>query len=101
MLTRDQNELLTRVEGDAPMGSLMRAHYWIPAALSSQIVEDGAPLRVRLLGDDFVAFRAADGRVGFFDAHVVPLNMVVPAGDDDDTPVVDFYAAASVAPPTS
>jgi phthalate 4,5-dioxygenase oxygenase subunit len=67
VLTREQNELLTRVEGDAPMGRLMREHYWIPAALSSQIVEDGAPLRVRLLGEDYVAFRATDGRVGFFD----------------------------------
>ena len=41
MLTREQNDVLTRVEGDAPMGKLMREHYWIPAALSSQIVEDG------------------------------------------------------------
>jgi phthalate 4,5-dioxygenase oxygenase subunit len=67
MLTREQNDVLTRVEGDAPMGKLMREHYWIPAALSSQIVEDGVPLRVRLLGQDFVAFRATDGRVGFLD----------------------------------
>src|SRR5580704_13974000 len=49
------------------MGRLMREHYWIPAALSSQIVEDGAPQRVRLLGKDYVAFRATDGRIGFFD----------------------------------
>jgi nitrite reductase/ring-hydroxylating ferredoxin subunit len=49
------------------MGMLMREHYWIPAALSSQIVADGAPLRVRLLGKDYVAFRATDGRVGFLD----------------------------------
>lgn len=67
MVTAVENELLTRVEGDAPMGRLMRKHYWIPACVSSQLVADGAPLRVRLLGRDFVAFRATDGRVGFFD----------------------------------
>jgi phthalate 4,5-dioxygenase oxygenase subunit len=67
VLTREQNELLTQVEGDAPMGRLMRDHYWVPAAMSSQVVEDGVPLRVRLLGQDFVAFRATDGRVGFLD----------------------------------
>jgi phthalate 4,5-dioxygenase len=66
MLTHDQNETLTRVEGDAPMGHLMREHYWIPAVLSSQLVADGTPVRVRLLGDDHVAFRTADGRIGFF-----------------------------------
>ena len=66
MLTYEQNERLTRVEGDAPMGRLMR-NYWIPAVLSAQLLADGAPLRVRLLGSDHVAFRAADGRVGFFD----------------------------------
>jgi phthalate 4,5-dioxygenase oxygenase subunit len=65
VLTHDQNDRLTRVEGDAPMGRLMR-RYWIPAVLSSQLVADGTPQRVRLLGLDHVAFRATDGRVGFF-----------------------------------
>ena len=34
MVTREENELLTRLEGDAPMGRLMREHSWIPFALS-------------------------------------------------------------------
>ncbi|BCW91144.1 Phthalate 4,5-dioxygenase oxygenase subunit [Alphaproteobacteria bacterium SO-S41] len=67
MLTTRENELLTRVEGDAPMGRMMRATYWIPAATSRTLIADGTPQRVRLFGDDFVAFRATDGRVGFFD----------------------------------
>ena len=67
MVTKKKNELLTRVEGHAPMGRLMRENYWIPACLSSQLVADDAPLRVRLLGTDYVAFRATDGRVGFLD----------------------------------
>ncbi|MGE3325554.1 MAG: Rieske 2Fe-2S domain-containing protein [Acidimicrobiia bacterium] len=67
MLSREQNDLLTRVDGDAPMGALMRENYWVPALLSSQIEPDGAPMRVRLIGRNYVAFRATDGRVGFFD----------------------------------
>ena len=67
MVTREENELLTRVEGDAPMGALFREHYWIPALVSSQLVADGPPVRVRLVGRDYVAFRATDGRVGFLD----------------------------------
>ncbi len=67
MLTQEQNERLTRIEGDAPMGVLMREHRWIPAALSSQLVADGAPRRIRLLGKDYVAFRDTQGRIGFLD----------------------------------
>lgn len=67
MLTQEQNRLLTEVEGDAPFGQLMRERYWIPCARTAALVADGAPQHVRLLGDNFVAFRATDGRIGFFD----------------------------------
>jgi nitrite reductase/ring-hydroxylating ferredoxin subunit len=64
MLTREQNELLTRIEGDAPMGQLLR-EYWIPACRAEKLEREGAPERVRLFGENFVAFRGTDGRVGF------------------------------------
>jgi phenylpropionate dioxygenase-like ring-hydroxylating dioxygenase large terminal subunit len=67
MLTRAENELLTRLEGDAPMGRLMRENYWLAFALASQLVPGEAPMPVRLLGENYVAFRAQDGRIGFFD----------------------------------
>src|SRR5262245_20149058 len=41
VLTSEQNERLTRVEGDAPMGVLMREHRWIPAVLSLELLADG------------------------------------------------------------
>ena len=64
MLTAQENTLLTRVEGDAPMGQLMRRH-WVPAALSEQVAEpDGTPVRIRLFGEDLVAFRDTEGRLG-------------------------------------
>ena len=34
MLTQQENELLCRVEGDAPMGQMMR-RYWLPAIASA------------------------------------------------------------------
>jgi phthalate 4,5-dioxygenase oxygenase subunit len=69
MLTAAENDVLCRVEGDAPMGRLMRAH-WLPACLSEEVAEpDGAPLRVRLLGEELVAFRDSDGRLGVMDEH--------------------------------
>ena len=43
MLTKEENELMCRVEGDAPMGQVMRRH-WIPACLSEEVLEpDGKP----------------------------------------------------------
>ena len=64
MLSREDNELLCRVGPGTPMGALMR-QYWIPAALSSELPEpEGSPLRVRLLGEDLIAYRTASGAVG-------------------------------------
>ena len=69
MLTAEENDLLCRVEGDAPMGQLMRRH-WIPACLSEEVAEpDGAPVKVRLLGEDLVVFRDSDGRLGVLDEY--------------------------------
>jgi nitrite reductase/ring-hydroxylating ferredoxin subunit len=46
------------------MGEMMR-RYWLPALTSTEIPEpDCPPVRVRLLGEDLVAFRDTDGRVG-------------------------------------
>jgi len=64
MLSREENELLTRVGPGTAMGNLMR-QYWIPALIATELPEpDGAPLRVRLLGEDLLAFRTTSGQVG-------------------------------------
>jgi len=67
MLNAEQNANLTRVESDAPMGALLRSWAWFPFAISTQLVAGDAPLRVRLLGVDYVAFRTTDGQIGFID----------------------------------
>ena len=67
MLSHADNEILTRTDRGTPMGDVMRC-YWMPALLSSELPEpDGAPVRVRLLGEDLVAFRDTNGRVGLLD----------------------------------
>jgi phenylpropionate dioxygenase-like ring-hydroxylating dioxygenase large terminal subunit len=64
MLSQEDNELLCRVGKGTPMGELMR-QYWIPAVLTSELpADDGPPMRVRLLGEDLIAFRATSGAVG-------------------------------------
>jgi len=69
MLPREENELLTRVGHGTAMGCTMRL-YWIPALLARELEEpDGPPVRVRLLGEDLVAFRDSDGQVGLVDEY--------------------------------
>jgi phthalate 4,5-dioxygenase len=66
MLTREENERLCRVGPETPMGRMMR-RYWLPALSSSDLEAGGDPKRVRLLGEDLVAFRDDRGRVGLLD----------------------------------
>ena len=51
------------------MGDLMR-RFWIPALLSEELPErDAPPRRIRVLGEDLLAFRVSDGRVGIVEPH--------------------------------
>src|SRR5215468_10720231 len=66
MTTAVEGAELTRVGPGTVMGELMR-QYWIPAAMSSELKRDGAPLRLMLLGEKLIAFRDSAGRVGVMD----------------------------------
>jgi phthalate 4,5-dioxygenase len=60
----DDHELLAQTTRGTPMGDLLR-RYWTAALLSKELPErDGAPVRVRLMGEDLIAFRDTHGRVG-------------------------------------
>ncbi len=63
MLSSEENAQLTHVGPGTPMGAVMR-HYWLPAVCSAELEAGGRVKRVRLLGEDLVAFRAPDGTVG-------------------------------------
>ena len=67
MLTAEENDLLCRVVGQAPMGQLMRRH-WTPVCLVEEVPDpDGTPVRARLFGEDLVVFRDTNGAVGVLD----------------------------------
>jgi len=69
MLSKEDNELLTRVGPGTPMGNMLR-EYWIPAVLTEELQHpDGPPIRLRLLGEDLVLFRDSAGRVGLLGNH--------------------------------
>ncbi len=69
MLTRDENETLARVGRGTPMGDLFRC-FWLPAFLADDLPQpDCEPIRIRLLGEDLVAFRDTSGRIGVVDAY--------------------------------
>ena len=64
MLPKDENELLCRVGPGTPTGDLLR-QYWFPAMPSFELpAPDCPPKRVRLLGEDLVAYRDTSGNVG-------------------------------------
>src|SRR6478672_13216348 len=66
MVSKENNELLTHIETGTPMGQVLR-QYWVPAVRSARLEVDGAPVRLRLFGENFVAFRDTNGKVGFLD----------------------------------
>ena len=67
MLSQADNELLTRTGAGTPMGELFR-RFWQPVLLSPELpAPDGPPVRVQVLGENLIAFRDTDGRVGLVD----------------------------------
>jgi phenylpropionate dioxygenase-like ring-hydroxylating dioxygenase large terminal subunit len=63
MLTKEQNELLTRTGPGTPGGRLFR-RYWQPVALAEELPPGAEPQPVRLLGEDLVLFRDAKENIG-------------------------------------
>ncbi len=66
MLSKEDNDLLNNVEPGWPMHDLFK-QYWLPFLRSAALIADGAPHKVELLGEFYVAFRGSNGRVGFMD----------------------------------
>ena len=69
MLSREENDMLTQTGPETPMGELFR-RFWIPTCLESEIPSaDCPPVRVKLLGENLIAFRDSDGTPGLVDAN--------------------------------
>jgi len=63
-LTRQENEDLTRVGPGTVMGDYLR-RFWHPVVRAAKLEPDGAPVRIRLLGEVFVTYRTKANRIGF------------------------------------
>lgn len=61
-----EDEEITHVDPGTPLGEYMR-RFWQPVCMSSQL--KNVPLKIRILGEDLVAFRDKAGRVGVMARH--------------------------------
>ncbi|SLN56400.1 Rieske 2Fe-2S domain-containing protein [Roseisalinus antarcticus] len=66
MITAEENVDLCRVGRGTLMGEFFR-QFWTPVCLSSELVADGDPVRLMILGEKLIGFRDSDGRVGVMD----------------------------------
>ena len=69
MLSKSQNDLLTQTGPGTPMGDLFR-RFWLPVMLAEELPgPDCDPKRLRVLGEDLIAFKDSTGQVGVVDAY--------------------------------
>ncbi|HWM47607.1 MAG TPA: Rieske 2Fe-2S domain-containing protein [Xanthobacteraceae bacterium] len=91
MISAEDNVLLTRVGPGTPMGGMMR-RYWLPVCTSEQLPRpDAPPLHVRLLGENFVAFRDSSGRVGLLDEYCMHRRASLVLGRVEDNGIRCLY----------
>ena len=66
-MTREENEYLTRVGPGTPMGNLLR-RFWMPVLLEHEVPgPNEPPVRVRVVGENFLVWRDAQGGLGLFE----------------------------------
>jgi phthalate 4,5-dioxygenase oxygenase subunit len=87
----EDNELLTRVSGDAPMGRFLRENFWVPAVLAETLEAGGRPQRVELIGNPYVVFRGHSGRTGCFDESCPHRGASLALGRNEDDALRCLY----------
>jgi phenylpropionate dioxygenase-like ring-hydroxylating dioxygenase large terminal subunit len=68
MKTQEESDLLTRTDRGTPMGELMR-RYWQPVALSEELPDGGAPIPLKIMGEELVLYRDDQGKPGLMGIH--------------------------------
>ncbi len=66
-ISKNDNDTITRVDNDAPLGRMLRQHYWFPVVPSLALEAGDAPIAVTLAGRDYVVYRNGNGAVGVMD----------------------------------
>ena len=67
MLTQQDNERLTQIGPETPMGRLLRC-YWHPIAAATELTRHPTK-QVRILGEDLVLYRDGRGKLGLIGAY--------------------------------
>ena len=70
MLTREENEMLTRIGPGTPAGEVMR-RYWHPISIAQELTDENPTKFIRVLGEDLVLFKDKSGHVGLVADHCV------------------------------
>ena len=91
MLSAADNTLLTRTGPGTPMGEYFR-RFWQPVALSREIAEpDSAPIRIKVLGEELLAFRDTQGRVGLIESKCAHRGADLFFGRNEDCGIRCIY----------
>jgi phthalate 4,5-dioxygenase len=62
VLSVKDNQSITRTGPGTPMGEYLR-RFWLPALATSELQQaDGPPVRIKLLGEELIAFRTTSGQ---------------------------------------
>jgi phthalate 4,5-dioxygenase oxygenase subunit len=68
MISQEKNDEITLVGPERAAGKVLR-QYWMPAALSDELMGPRPVVPVTLLGEDLVLFRDESGRLGLMQRH--------------------------------
>jgi len=90
MLSAADNELLVRTGPGTAMGEYFR-RFWLPVALSRELERDGPPMRVRMMGEEWVAFRDSAGRVGLVEPRCAHRGADLFFGRNEDCGIRCIY----------
>ncbi len=68
MLSKEENDLITRVGPGTPCGNLLR-RYWHPVAATCELSEQNPKKRVKIMGEDLLLYRDGNGGYGLVAEH--------------------------------
>ncbi len=91
MLSKADNELLCRVGPGAPAGEVFR-RFWNPVMLAEDLPSPGCqPVRLRILGEQLVAFRDNTGRLGLLEEWCLHRRVSLALGRVEDDGIRCLY----------
>lgn len=97
MLSVEENDRLTMVGPGSAMGRLMR-QFWLPVGLTSDVEPGGAPMPVRMVGEDLVLFRTGNGTLGLIDEYCPHRGASLLIGRNGDCALECLYHGWQMAP---